>query len=234
MLVCFFSRMAFTSRSSATCLLAHDHALVDLLARADEELSALLELQQREGGGWPAAVGDQLTWLAACGSRPARARSSRRPSAAIPDPRVSVRNSVRKPIMPARGHEEVEPDPARPVVDHVLHAALAQREHLGDDAPRKSSGTSIESRSIGSCSLPPTSRVTTWGLPTVSSKPSRRIVSTSTASCSSPRPCTSQVSRRSDVDHADRHVPDQLPLEPVLHHARGQPGAGLARERRRC
>src|SRR5262249_20103227 len=40
-------------------------------------------------------------------------------------------------------------------------------------------------------------RVTTSGLPTVSSKPSRRMISTSTASASSPRPCTSQVSGRS-------------------------------------
>ena len=37
----------------------------------------------------------------------------------------------------------------------------------------------------------------TFGLPTVSSKPSRRIVSTSTASWSSPLPCTSQASGRS-------------------------------------
>ncbi|COX37419.1 Uncharacterised protein [Mycobacterium tuberculosis] len=36
--------------------------------------------------------------------------------------------------------------------------------------------------------------VTTCGLPTVNSKPSRRICSTSTASASSPRPCTSQAS----------------------------------------
>ena len=36
--------------------------------------------------------------------------------------------------------------------------------------------------------------VTTWGLPTVSSKPSRRICSTSTARANSPRPCTSQAS----------------------------------------
>ncbi len=42
-------------------------------------------------------------------------------------------------------------------------------------------------------------RVTTCGLPTVSSKPSRRIVSMRTASCSSPRPCTSQASGRSVV-----------------------------------
>ena len=51
--------------------------------------------------------------------------------------------------------------------------------------------------SIGSCSLPSILRVTTWGLPTVSSKPSRRIVSMRTASCSSPRPWTSQASGRS-------------------------------------
>ncbi len=41
------------------------------------------------------------------------------------------------------------------------------------------------------------SRVITCGWPTVSSKPSRRISSTSTASWSSPRPCTSQASGRS-------------------------------------
>ena len=33
------------------------------------------------------------------------------------------------------------------------------------------------------------------GLPTVNSKPSRRIISTSTANCSSPRPCTSHMRR---------------------------------------
>ena len=63
--------------------------------------------------------------------------------------------------------------------------------------PRKSSGTSTVSRSTGSWTLPSTSLVRTCGLPTVSSKPSRRIISTSTASCSSPRPWTSQVSGRS-------------------------------------
>ena len=35
---------------------------------------------------------------------------------------------------PARGDEVVHPHPARAVVDHLLHAALAQREQLGDDA----------------------------------------------------------------------------------------------------
>ena len=52
----------------------------------------------------------------------------------MPEPRVSVRNSVRKPIRPRVGHEVLEPHPAGAVVDHLLHAALAQRQHLGDDA----------------------------------------------------------------------------------------------------
>ena len=63
--------------------------------------------------------------------------------------------------------------------------------------PRYSSGASIVSRSKGSCTLPSTSRVTTCGLPTVSSKPSRRICSTRIASASSPRPWTSHASGRS-------------------------------------
>jgi len=34
----------------------------------------------------------------------------------------------------AGGHEELDPDPAGPVVDHVLHPALAQSQHLRDHA----------------------------------------------------------------------------------------------------
>ena len=60
--------------------------------------------------------------------------------------------------------------------------------------PMYSSGTSMATRSTGSCFLPSISRVKTSGLPTVSSKPSRRMISTRTASWSSPRPCTSQTS----------------------------------------
>ncbi len=60
--------------------------------------------------------------------------------------------------------------------------------------PMYSSGTSIATRSTGSCFLPSISRVSTSGLPTVSSNPSRRMISTRTASWSSPRPCTSQTS----------------------------------------
>src|SRR4030065_304736 len=34
----------------------------------------------------------------------------------------------------SRGHEVVHPDPARAVVHHVLHPALAERQELADDA----------------------------------------------------------------------------------------------------
>jgi len=67
------------------------------------------------------------------------------------------------------------------VVDHLLEARLAQCEQLRDDADVVV-GKSIARRSIGSCTLPSISRVTTRGWPTVISKPSRRISSTSTAS----------------------------------------------------
>ena len=63
-------------------------------------------------------------------------------------------------------------------------------------APRYSSGTSMVMCSYGSCTLPSTVLVTTWGLPAVSSKPSRRICSTRMASASSPRPWTSHASGR--------------------------------------
>ena len=57
---------------------------------------------------------------------------------------------------------------------------------------------STASRSIGSWSFPSIIFVTTSGLPTVSSNPSRRIVSTNTASCNSPRPWKIHESGRSD------------------------------------
>ena len=49
-------------------------------------------------------------------------------------PRVSVRNSVRNPISAAGRHEVLEPHPAGAVVDHLLHAALAQGEQLRQHA----------------------------------------------------------------------------------------------------
>ena len=114
----------------------------------------------------------------------------------MPEPRVSVRNSVRKPISPRVGTRNSRRTQPVPWLTMFSMRPLRSAS-ICVTTPRKSSGMSIARRSIGSCSAPSTSRVTTWGLPTVSSNPSRRIVSTSTASCSSPRPCTSQVSGRS-------------------------------------
>ena len=111
----------------------------------------------------------------------------------IPVPRVSVRNSVRKPISPRAGARySIRAQP-------VPWLTISCRRPLRSESscvttPMYSSGTSIATRSTGSCFLPSISRVSTSGLPTVSSKPSRRMISTSTASCSSPRPCTSQTS----------------------------------------
>ena len=111
-------------------------------------------------------------------------------------PRVSVRNSVRNPIRARAGtrySSRTQPVPWLTICSiRPLRSASSWVS-----TPMYSSGASIASRSTGSCTLPLISLVTTCGLPTVSSKPSRRISSTSTASWSSPRPCTSQVSGRS-------------------------------------
>ena len=88
-------------------------------------------------------------------------------------PRVSVRNSVRKPISPRAGTSDVHANPAAAVVDERLGAALAEREELRQrprGTPRARRSTPA---STGSCTVPSISRVTTCGLPTVSSKPSR-------------------------------------------------------------
>ena len=37
-----------------------------------------------------------------------------------------------EPDQPARGHQVLHPDPAGSVVDHLLHASLAHRQHLRD------------------------------------------------------------------------------------------------------
>jgi len=60
--------------------------------------------------------------------------------------------------------------------------------------PMCSGGMSTVIRSYGSWTCPSTSWSSTSGRDTWSSKPSRRICSMSTASCSSPRPRTSNVS----------------------------------------
>ena len=103
---------------------------------------------------------------------------------------------MRKPIRPRAGTRySIRTQP-------VSWLAICSRRPLRPASswvivPTCSSGASIESRSTGSCSLPSISWVSTRGWPAVSSKPSRRIISSRMTSCSSPRPWTSQASGRS-------------------------------------
>ncbi len=138
----------------------------------------------------------------------------------MPVPRVSVRNWVRKPMRPRAGTmNSMRTQPVPWLVMVSMRPLRAARSWV--TAPRYSSGTSIVMCSIGSWTLPSTFLVTTCGLPTVSSKPSRRICSTRIASASSPRPWTSQASGRSVDEHLERDVADQLAVEAVLDLARG-------------
>ncbi len=111
-------------------------------------------------------------------------------------PRVSVRYSVRKPIRPragARYSSRTQP------VEWFTICSMRPLRRASNcvTTPTYSSGMSRARRSTGSWILPLISRVTTWGCPATSSKPSRRISSSRTTSCSSPRPWTSQLSGRS-------------------------------------
>ncbi len=110
-------------------------------------------------------------------------------------PRVSVRNSVRKPTSPRAGTRYSMRAHPLPWLTICCRRPFRSAS-ICVTTPTYSSGTSIATRSTGSARRPSTSFVSTSGLPTVSSKPSRRISSTRIASWSSPRPCTSQASGR--------------------------------------
>ena len=102
-------------------VLADDHALVDLLAGADEQRPALLEVHQRELRRAPAAVGDQRAG---------------RPRAQLAGPRLPAVEDVVQQAGAARlgeelgaeadqaagGDEVLHAHPAGAVVDHLLEA----------------------------------------------------------------------------------------------------------------
>ena len=115
-------------------VLADDHALVDLLAGPDEQRAALLQVHQRELGGRCRGGRRRATPVGRVRSSPNHGSQPSKTWCSRPVPRVSVRNSVRKPISPRAGTQVLHPDPAGAVVDHLLERALAQREQLGDDA----------------------------------------------------------------------------------------------------
>src|SRR5438045_1596793 len=89
---------------------------------------------------------------------------------------------------------------------------------------------SMVSRSMGSWILPSTSRVTTWGLPTVSSNSATHDLDQDRQlqlAASLHLPGVGPLCRQD----ADRHVADQLLVEPVLDLAGGQLLAALAGQR---
>ena len=83
-------------------------------------------------------------------------------------PRVSVRNAERKPMRPARRHDELEPRAAEAEIRH-LDQLPRRSPRRCVTAPTYASGTSTITRSTGSLSTPSTSFTTTSGLPSASS-----------------------------------------------------------------
>ena len=117
----------------AARVLADDHSLVQLIGRLDEERAALLEVLDREAGRLSAAVGDE----AARGAR-AHLAVPRLPALedVVHDPGAARLGEElgAEADQAARGHEVLHARPAGAVIDHLLHAALAQCEELRDDA----------------------------------------------------------------------------------------------------
>ena len=106
-------------------------------------------------------------------STPGRARAAARPPSGSqrsntwcmsPVPRVSVRNSVRKPISPRAGTRySIRTQPVPWLVMCSIRPLRAASSCV--TAPTYSSGTSTDSRSTGSWRLPSISRSTTCGWP---------------------------------------------------------------------
>ena len=148
--------------------------------RPDEHRAALLQVHQRKRCRRAATVGDEL---------PVGRSAARRATVAVEDvvempvPRVSVRNSVRK-ISAAR----VLPHPAGAGLT-ICRAGPSTRASSCEDADVLSAR---RSRAARPARAPCRDDLRHDGLPTVSSN-LRHISSTSTASWSSPRPCTPRV-----------------------------------------
>ncbi len=149
----------------------------------------------------------------------------------MPVPRVSVRNSERKPISPREGtRNSIRTRPEPWLIIFVIRPLRTPICWV--TTPMYSSGQSITSCSIGSRSGPSsTRRVITSGLPTDISYPSRRIISIRIASCSSPRPETWKASGVSVGSTPDRDVGQRLLLQALLELARGDVLAVAAAER---
>ena len=134
----------------------------------------------------------------------------------------------------ARRHEVLHPHPAGAVVDHLLEAALAQREQLGDDADvvlgdvdREALDRLVARARRSRASAPAACRRSARSPRGASSRRAPRAAS-------SPRPWTSQASGRSVSTHAQRDVADELLVEAAPHLARGQLACRSGRRAARC
>ncbi len=112
---------------------ADDLTLVGVLAGLDEELPAVGQLDHRERGDRAGPVRHQRAGVAG--------PDLPRPRAVAVEHRVGDAGAAgqRQEVgpetdQPAAGHDEVHPDPARGVVGHLLHAALAGGHQLRDGA----------------------------------------------------------------------------------------------------
>ena len=97
----------------------------------------------------------------------------------------------------ARRDDELQVHPAAPLVDQVDHPPLPRGELLREDPDELLGDVDEEALDRFEDLLALQSCVITWGLETMNSYPSRRIVSMRIAICSSPRPHTSKASARS-------------------------------------
>ncbi len=149
----------------------------------------------------------------------------------MPVPRVSVEKLGAKAQQAAGGHQEVEPHPARPVVGHLIHAPLARRERLDH-------GAGVV---LGHVDRDPFDRLAAAPVD-LAGHHSRLSDGQLVALAPHQLDEHGQLQLAAalhlphvgplGVQHAQRHVSDQLAVEPVLEHAGGQLRPALAGHRR--
>ena len=109
-----------------------------------------------------------------------------------PEPRVKFKNSLVKPIKPRAGMRYSSRTRPRPS-DSMFTKSPLRSPKACITPPWWPSSMSAVTSSIGSCFSPLTSFITTRGLLTAISKPSRRMFSNKMVRCNSPRPMTSKI-----------------------------------------
>ena len=217
----------------APAVLADDHALVDLRPRRDEHRPALLQVPQRIGDRVAGAVGDQHAVAPALDRALVGLVAVEDPvhhagAAGVGQELALIADQA------ARRRAEGDAGLAAAGGTHVVQLGLALAELLDDDA-----GVFVVDVDCDFLDrLQPLAGLgsvwkTTRGRRIDSSKPSRRMVSISTPSCSSPRPATSKASLPSVSRDPDGDVALGLAQQAVADHAAvtlspSRPASGLS------